>query len=91
MLRIISLNLNGIRSAANKGFLPWLARQKADILCMQEVKAQLTDLGPELATPKGYHAYFHCAEKKGYSGVAIYTRARPDRVKEGLGMKEFNP
>ena len=90
MLRIISLNLNGIRSAANKGLLPWLAKQRADILCMQEVKAQLPDLVPELASPKGYHAYFHCAEKKGYSGVAIYARAKPDRVKEGLGMKEFD-
>jgi exodeoxyribonuclease-3 len=90
MLRIISLNLNGIRSAANKGFLTWLARQKADILCMQEVKAQIGDLAPELTSPKGYHAYFHCAEKKGYSGVALYTRAKPDRVKEGLGMKEFD-
>ncbi len=90
MLRIISLNLNGIRSATSKGLLPWLARQKADIICMQEVKAQVCDLAPELVTPKGFHAYFHCAEKKGYSGVAIFTRTKPDRVVEGLGIPEID-
>jgi exodeoxyribonuclease-3 len=90
MLRIISLNLNGIRSATNKGLLPWLARQKADIICMQEVKAQVCDLAPELLTPKGFHAYFHCAEKKGYSGVAIFTKTKPDRVVEGLGIAEID-
>jgi exodeoxyribonuclease-3 len=90
MLRIISLNLNGIRSAANKGLLPWLGRQKADIVCMQEVKAQLPDLAANLASPKGYHAFFHCAEKRGYSGVAMYSRHRPDRVVEGIGIPEID-
>ena len=90
MLRIISLNLNGIRSAANKGLLPWLGRQKADIVCMQEVKAQLPDLAANLASPKGYHAFFHCAEKKGYSGVALFSRHRPDRIVEGIGIPEID-
>jgi exodeoxyribonuclease-3 len=90
MLRIISLNLNGIRSAANKGLMPWLARQKADVVCMQEVKAQVGDLAPEMLAPKGYHGYFHCAEKKGYSGVAIYARTKPDRIVEGLGIPEID-
>jgi exodeoxyribonuclease-3 len=90
MLRIISLNLNGIRSAATKGLLPWLARQKADIVCMQEIKAQLPDLDANLASPKGYHAFFHCAEKRGYSGVAMYSRHRPDRVVEGIGIPEVD-
>ena len=90
MLRIISLNLNGIRSASGKGLLRWLARQKADVVCMQEVKAHVADLAPELARPKGLHAYYHCAEKKGYSGVALFTRVRPDRVIEGLGNPEFD-
>jgi len=90
MLRIISLNLNGIRSAAGKGLLPWLKRQKADVICMQEVKAQVADLAPEIVSPKGFHAYFHCAEKKGYSGVAIYSRHKPDRVIEGLGIPEID-
>jgi exodeoxyribonuclease-3 len=90
MLRIISLNLNGIRSASNKGLLPWLVRQKADVVCMQEVKAHASDLAPELASPKGYHAYFHCAEKKGYSGVALFSRTEPDRIVEGLGIPEID-
>lgn len=90
MLRIISLNLNGIRSAVNKGLLPWLARQKADVVCMQEIKAHVGDLSPELVSPKGYHASFHCAEKKGYSGVAVFSRSKPDRVIEGLGIPEID-
>ncbi|HUN70257.1 MAG TPA: exodeoxyribonuclease III [Burkholderiales bacterium] len=90
MLRIISLNLNGIRSAARKGLLPWLRRQNADILCMQEVKAQVPDLETQLAAPRGYHAFFHCAEKRGYAGVAMYSRHRPDRVIEGVGIPEFD-
>jgi exodeoxyribonuclease-3 len=90
MLRIISLNLNGIRSAANKGLLPWLGRQRADIVCMQEVKARLPDLAANLAAPKGYHAFFHCAEKKGYSGVALFSRHRPDRIVEGIGIPEID-
>jgi exodeoxyribonuclease III len=90
MLRIISLNLNGIRSATNKGMLAWLGRQKADVVCMQEVKAHVADLMPELSQPKGFHAYFHCAEKKGYSGVALFCRTKPDRVVEGVGIPEID-
>jgi exodeoxyribonuclease III len=90
MLRIISLNLNGIRSAARKGMLTWLSRQKADIVCFQEVKAHVADLLPEHHSPKGFHAHFHCAEKKGYAGVAMYTRAKPDRVISGLGIPEID-
>ena len=90
MLRIITLNLNGIRSAAKKGFLPWLASGKADIVCVQELKAQAGDLSEDMRAPAGFHGYFHCAEKKGYSGVGIYTRQRPDRVVEGLGIDEID-
>lgn len=90
MLRIISLNLNGIRSAARKGLLPWLAKQKADVVCFQEVKAHVGDLAPELVSPKGFHAHFHCAEKKGYAGVAVFSRAKPDRVVPGLGLPEID-
>ena len=87
MLRIITLNLNGIRSAARKGFFNWLSQQDADVICLQELKAQQQDLDadPELI-PAGYHAYFHCAEKKGYSGVGIYSRLKPDEVVKGLGF-----
>ena len=84
-MKIISLNLNGIRSATNKGVLAWLQKQNADIVCMQEIKAQQLDMAPEMLNPQGYYGYFHYAEKKGYSGVGIYCKAKPDQVIEGLG------
>jgi exodeoxyribonuclease-3 len=89
-MRIITLNLNGIRSAWNKGLLEWLAKQKADILCVQELKAQAPDMTPEMNAPLGYHSYFHCAEKKGYSGVGIYCKNKPDNVIVGLNIPEFD-
>lgn len=90
MLRVITANLNGIRSATTKGFLEWLAEQHADFICVQELKAQLGDLSDAMLNPPGYTGYFHCAEKKGYSGVGIYTRNPPDRVIEGLGVAEID-
>jgi exodeoxyribonuclease-3 len=89
-MRIVTLNLNGIRSAVRKGFLRWLARQKADFVCIQELKAQARDMIAEMLNPKGYFGYFHYAEKKGYSGVGIYARHQPDRVIEGLGIKDID-
>lgn len=89
-MRIISVNLNGIRSAASKGLYPWLAQQNADVVCMQELKAQLPDLTEALRSPDGFHGSFHCAEKKGYSGVGLYMRRRPDRIFEGFGNAEFD-
>lgn len=85
-MRIITLNLNGIRSAARKGFYEWLNVQNADIVCLQETKAQLNQMTDELFRPKGYHCYFHDAEKKGYSGVALYTRQLPLSTQFGLGF-----
>ena len=85
MMRIITANLNGIRSAERKGFFKWMVKQQADIVCVQETKAQVDQLSEELHYPDDYHAYFHDAEKKGYSGVAIYSRLEPDQVIEGLG------
>ena len=90
MLRILSLNLNGIRSAAGKGVFDWLATQRADIVCVQELKAQLADLTPALSRPDGFTGCFHAAEKKGYSGVGIYFRRTPDRIVEGFGNAEFD-
>ncbi len=84
-MKIISLNLNGIRSATNKGVQKWLQTQNADVVCMQEIKAQQADMTPEMLNPPGYYGYFHYAEKKGYSGVGIYTKTKPDAVIEGLG------
>ena len=91
MLRVITLNLNGIRSAAGKGVFRWLARQKADIFCVQELKAQAKDMTAELLAPAGFRGYFHYAEKKGYSGVGLYCRKAPDRIVAGFGSREFDP
>lgn len=90
MLRIITLNLNGIRSAATKGCFDWLARQEADILCVQELKAQAADLDAALRSPAGFGGWFHYAEKKGYSGVGLYARRPPDNVTVGIGDEEFD-
>lgn len=90
MLRIITLNLNGIRSAWNKGVLPWIEAQKADVICLQEIKAQHADLNDEMKAPPGFHAYYHYAEKKGYSGVGLWCRNRPDALIEGIGHPEFD-
>jgi exodeoxyribonuclease-3 len=90
MLRVISANLNGIRSATNKGFFPWLAKQDADFVCMQELKAQAADMTLEMLNPPGLYGYFHYAEKKGYSGVGIYARTQPLQVIEGLGVPEID-
>lgn len=90
MLRIITLNLNGIRSAWRKGVLAWAGGQNADIICLQELKAQIADLDEEMRAPAGMHAYYHCAEKKGYSGVGLWCRRKPDAVIEGTGHAEFD-
>lgn len=83
-LRVITANVNGIRAAARKGFFAWLEKQNADVVCLQETKAQMNII-QEHFCPPGYFCYFHDAEKKGYSGVAIYSRKEPDRVITGLG------
>lgn len=87
-MRIITLNLNGIRSAVKKGFYTWLLQQDADIVCLQELKAQEAELAHETLQLEGYHSYFHCAEKKGYSGVGILTRQKPQKVITGLGWPD---
>lgn len=87
-MRIITFNANGIRSAAKKGFFSWLAKQNADVVCIQETKCQKHQLSDDHFYPEGYHAYFFDAEKKGYSGVALYTRHTPDQIHEGLGWHE---
>ncbi len=90
MLRIITLNLNGIRSAVNKGFLDWLGGQDADVVCVQELKAQHDDLTDAMRETAGLVGHFHPAERKGYSGVGIYTRRAPDRLVEGLGIADID-
>lgn len=90
MLRIISLNLNGIRSAWSKNVLPWAITQQADVFALQELKAQLPDLNAEMLAPDGMHAAYHAAEKKGYSGVGLWSRQVPDKVTEGFDGGEFD-
>ncbi|MBQ0714387.1 MAG: exodeoxyribonuclease III [Paraperlucidibaca sp.] len=87
-MRIISANLNGIRSAAKKGFFDWLTEKcGADILCIQETKAQIHQLDDAVFNPDGWHRYFFDAVKPGYSGTAIYSRREPDAVRTGLGFE----
>jgi exodeoxyribonuclease-3 len=85
MARVISCNTNGIRSAARKGFFDWLPSQNADVICIQETKAQVHQLDDPVFSPQGYHSYYSDAEKKGYSGTAIYSRVKPQKVTTRLG------
>ena len=89
-MRVISANLNGIRSAHGKGFYRWLARQKADFVCLQETKAQPDQLSNAIINPKNWYTNFVSAEKKGYSGVALFSRLQPDRIIRGLGDRELD-
>ena len=89
-MRIISANVNGIRSAYKKGFYEYLAASGADIVCVQELKAQEADLDDSMRAPHGMHGVWHCAEKRGYSGVALYSKREPDRVQTGMGIAEFD-
>ena len=90
MLKIISANLNGIRSAAKKGFFPWMLAQDADIVCVQEIRAHPEDLTAQFQQPGDYHGHFHHAQKKGYAGTGIYSRQAPDAVTIGFGDTEFD-
>ena len=90
-MRIISFNANGIRSATTKGFGAWFAGQQADVLCIQETKAQESQLSDQLFRPDGHHCFYRDATtKKGYSGVAIWSRREPDEVRTGLGWAPFD-
>jgi len=85
MAKIITCNTNGIRSAARKGFFDWLAGQNADVVCIQETKAQLDQLSDPIFHPEGYHCFYNDAVKKGYSGTALYSRHKPVKVIDSLG------
>ncbi len=89
-MRIITLNVNGIRSAARKGFYDWLSGQDADVVCLQELKAHNHQLEDPVFHPPGYQIAYYCAQKKGYSGVGIYSRETPDKVTYGLGWGDFD-
>ena len=89
-MRIVTLNANGIRSAQRKGFFEWLERENADVVCVQETKAQVDQLADPVFHPRGYHCHYFGAGKKGYSGVAIYSREKPVEVVAGVGSREFD-
>ncbi len=89
-MKVISINVNGIRAAARKGFFEWLNGQDADIVCMQEIKAQVRQLEDTLYWPASYDCHYCQAEKKGYSGVAVYCKKKPDKVITGFGVDEFD-
>lgn len=84
-MRVITLNVNGIRSAIKKGLLSWLSQQNADFICLQEIRAQLQNETDAKITLEGYHSFFHDAEKKGYSGVGIFSKHTPQKITTGLG------
>lgn len=96
MLRILSFNVNGVRAVSrkevykNNTFIEWLKKDRADILCIQETKAWPAQLKDDLLRPKGYHTYWSQAEKKGYSGVATFTRLEPASVTHGFGIEKFD-
>ena len=90
MFRIITLNVNGIRSAATKGLFRWIRQADPDVLCLQEVKAHEEDIPEAQRFPDGLHGFFHCAQKKGYSGTAVYAKKHPRAVKLGFGVPEFD-
>ena len=90
MFKLTSLNLNGIRSAATKGVETWLEAHAPDCICVQEIKAQQGDLAGRFEVLAGMQGHFHLAEKKGYSGVGVYTRHAPSDVVTGFGMAEFD-
>lgn len=89
-MRCVSWNVNGIRAVAKKGQLPWQVVPDSDVVCIQESKAQPAQLAPEIVEPPGWHSCWSSAERKGYSGVAIFCREQPDAVIEGLGEPAFD-
>jgi exodeoxyribonuclease-3 len=90
-IRILSWNVNGIRAVQKKGFVEWFTSEEPEILCIQETKAWKEQLTDELTDPAGYSVYFAEAERKGYSGVALYTKLEPVRVEYSFGERSFDP
>jgi len=89
-IKLISWNVNGIRAAYKKGIVDWINTEQPDILCLQETKAQIEQLPKTLINIDGYNSYFESAERKGYSGVAIYTKINPENIVNGFGKKKFD-
>ncbi len=89
-MKVVTWNVNGLRAVHKKGFLDWFKSEKPDVLCLQEIKARPEQLDEALLKVPGYEAIFNPADRPGYSGTAIYTRAKPDEVWVGIGDKKFD-
>jgi exodeoxyribonuclease-3 len=90
-MKLVSWNVNGLRAAAKKGFLDWLYESGADVVGLQETKAEAEQLPEEVRNPRGYHSYFsHSKGRKGYSGVGLYSKTKPDKVEYGIGIQKFD-
>lgn len=90
-MKLMSWNVNGLRAVTKKGFVEWLYETSPDVLGLQEIKAEAEQLSDEVRAPKGYFAYFSsCKTRKGYSGVALYSKTEPDKVEYGIGIKKFD-
>jgi len=89
-MKLISWNVNGIRAADRKGLFNWLKKESPDILCLQEIKALPEQVPPHLRNAPGYHVFSNSAERKGYSGVATFTKERPFEIKNGFGIEKFD-
>ena len=89
-MRIITYNVNGIRAAMGKGLIDWIKQSSPDVLCLQEIKASPDQVGVFEFEEMGYHHYWYPAQKKGYSGVAIFSRTKPDNIIYGCGIKEYD-
>ena len=90
LFRVYSWNVNGVRSVAQKGFFDWLAKARADVVALQETRAHPEQLDPEVRRPKRWRSHWVAAERKGYSGVGMYSRRAPDAVSAGLGLDHFD-
>lgn len=89
-IELLCWNVNGIRAVEKKGFSEWLQKESPDILCLQEIKAQAEQITPEVQQPPGYHAYWNFPQRKGYSGVATFTKEKPVKIENGLGINKFD-
>lgn len=89
-MKLLSWNVNGIRAAVKKGFMDWFTEQDADIVCIQETKAQVAQIPGAVRDAEGYHTYFDAAEKKGYSGVGLFSKVKPLQVTHSLGVEKFD-
>jgi len=89
-MKLVSWNVNGVRAVDKKGFFDWFQKEKPDILCLQEIKAMSDQFPPHLKNTPGYHVFINPAERKGYSGVATYSKQQPRQIKNGFGIEKFD-